>query len=335
MLKSKNILFILGVLASAIFVVSITEAHTTVLYDPFQWAGEFDPYDQPDSDYFYYMSLVPEPFFADDGEIINRRNSTHTLDITPFEKTVSKSFGGSLDHTKNLILAKQFFAISAGQKLRCELNTKTEILHANLHPFGDLVDDFDRDIRLGACGLTMIDFNTWTAFHLLQTNRENHPAYQRLPNGQGSLGLGPYQAFIQSKSGVSERWHDDYNNLAIEYDRSASTVEWSVDGSIIHSISDVGVPDFDMVTLLDNGGNATEISLSGALCGFGCYTLMDGSNPLNDTSTEGLAMLVSIPGYYEHPTSFNDTSSDLTSRVFGQGAIASRKRFKVSIHTSA
>lgn len=306
----------------------------TVHLNNFPWSGHFDPHDQPDSEYFIFSSVVPTPFFADDGTFIQRRNSTATLDITPFQKTVPQGPGGSFDHLKNLVFHKTFWATPSQGVLKCELDMKTELFHVDLHPFGDCVTDPDNDARLASCGLVMFDQNTWTEALLVQTNKENQPFYGRQPFGKGTPALGNYRAFRSIKTGVSDRpdvW--SYQHLAIEYHRNQSSFQWFVDGMQVHSVSPIGVPAMSMTTLIDHGGMDTVVDPNGFLCGFGCFNLLDGSNPANATDTKGLVKLVSgIPGYYVHPTSFNDTASDLYSRLWGQGAIASYRKFKVGIH---
>lgn len=327
----KIILAVLGLL-SLVSVPSVSAG--TVYLDNFPWSGDFDPYDQPDSDYFFWSTTTPEYFVADDGEILQRRNSTHTLDITPFESTVGQGVGGALDHRKNCILHKTFWHTASDKILKCELDVKTELLHTDLHPFGNLTDDHENDLRLAHCALKMYDPNTFIELKLAQTNLENQPMYSRLPEGKGLLALGDYRAFVSSKTGVSMRPHaSTYQRLAIEYHRNDSLVQWFVDGMLIHSISMVGVPSMSMDLLIDHGGMDTIVDPQGFYCGFECGTLLDGSNPLNATQSEGLVRLVhGIQNYYVHPTSFNDTHSDLYSRTWGQGVISSRRKFKVGLH---
>lgn len=119
------------------------------------------------SSYTYFQS--PPSFVANDGKIIQNKPRTVSIDIRPVQLTVPASPIGTLDHAKNIVVHKNYWAVNSSQVLSCELKTSTKIFGQANHPFGKDVTNANNDLRLGACGLLMFDPNSFTLSNLAQT----------------------------------------------------------------------------------------------------------------------------------------------------------------------
>lgn len=119
------------------------------------------------------------------------------------------------------------------------------------------------------------------------------------------------------------------------YDRGAGTLKWYANRKLINTVTTIGIPTSNMRNVLDLGGNTmTPIEPQGFLCGFGCFNILDASNPLDGKSTKGLVKLVDTPNFYVNPASFVDPDSKNSSRVWNElGMLANYAKFKVEIRT--
>ncbi len=165
------------------------------------------------------------------------------------------------------------------------------------------------------------------------------PYHERLGYGQDKTGngLGFYHAFSAARVGVSKRPNPYvYQDLKVQYDRGAGILRYYVDNQLVETVTTIGIPTPDMVKMVDLRGNTTNpVDPQGFLCGFGCLTLLDFSNPLDRKSNEGLVKLVNTPDFYVHPTSFVDPTSKASSRLWnGLGFLANHAEFSIDISPS-
>jgi len=170
--------------------------------------------------------------------------------------------------------------------------------------------------------------------YITTQDKENFPYHARLNFGQNKTGpLGYYHAFNTLRTGVSKRSTPyTYSKLAVKYDRGAGTLKWLADGKVLNTVSTIGIPTSNMVKVLDAGGTTTKsISPGGFVCGYGCFSFLDFSDPLNTKNTKGLVKLSSVPNFYKTPTSFVDPTSKTSSRIYGQGSLANQAYFSVDI----
>jgi len=211
--------------------------------------------------------------------------------------------------------------------LRCEVEQRSFSSKVDNHPFGKLVSNPQNDLRLSSCGLNMFDFTkTYTVADFFQTNKENQPYYERLSNGKTQQNN--YRAFQSVKTGISKRENvKQYTRLAIEYHRRKNTFTWFADGRKIHQVTQVGIAPKNMNIILDIEGLDNEVDIENLSCGFGCFTALDTTDPLDKNSQSGLIRLTT-DSYYK-PTAFPIEVKD--NRLWGQGANVDRKSFKVTL----
>ncbi len=133
------------------------------------------------SNYFFYAN---PPFIGDDGKVVQNKNSTVSIDIRPVKLTLPQGPYGTLDHVKNVILQNKYWAVNKSQVLTCELRTWTKAFGVENSPFQrPAVTDPSDDLRLGTCGILMIDTNTFTVANLLQTvSRKKENGYNMIHN---------------------------------------------------------------------------------------------------------------------------------------------------------
>ncbi|ARR55070.1 hypothetical protein HY78_17290 [Rhizorhabdus wittichii DC-6] len=187
------------------------------------------------------------------------------------------------------------------------------------HPFGDAVGDPLNDIRLAAPAMFNLDQESNIVFGFFLTNRGIFAAYERAPFARASFGH--YAAFSFGLQ-VGARAPDDWHRLAISYDRASNTARWFVDGKLALEIDRVGRRLDRRHMIIDVGGEEQEVRLNQLQCGFGLYTLLDGSLD----GGPGLVDLYGYPMFFDtargepHRQDYVDRDSRPTSRLFGQGA---------------
>ena len=291
-------------------------------YDSFD-QGTFNPADSSSS-YFYFTE---GDYVANDGTLTPTQKGLVT-NVYPFIKTVAQSPYGVLDHVKNLFFHKTFWTVQTNEILRCEIKQQFQYFPASNH-FGDHVTNENNDLRLGTCGLVMLDTVNWIVADFFQTNEENIPFYERLPFGKTDTYN--YKAFSSLKMGVNRRNKNLQNSdrLAIEYDRANHKLTYFVNGEKVHHITNIGHPAADMDLIQMQDGPEETIDVTRFLCGMGCFTMMDMQNPLNLYDPDGLVRLIS-PNVYTIPNVFYDDLSLESNRIWGQGAVAVREHFLVS-----
>jgi hypothetical protein len=209
--------------------------------------------------------------------------------------------------------------------LRYTMQFKGQTFGTGSHPFGAAVTDSEDDLRLACVAMNMLDYETFVVANFHLTNKGIWAFYERLPFGQNSTGpLGFYRAFSSTKR-VASRTAEQVHELVIEYDKDAGEIRWYVGTELVMTADNIGVPiadDPSVKLILDHGGTDTTVSPNGLNAGFGIFTLLDMSDPLEaGMSNTGLVRLNSIEGApYQNPSVFVDEDSDEANRLFGQGA---------------
>lgn len=198
------------------------------------------------------------------------------------------------------------------------------------HLFGAAVLDPDDDLRLASVALNTVDLETWMVYDFWLTNTAIYAFYERLPFGRQQLGN--YAAF-SFQIPVGSRRPDDWNDLAIAYDRAAGTVRWLVDGEERFLVDRIGHHIDRQYLTIDHGGNEETVESRQLNVGMGMFTLLDGCLP----SGQALVRLSDAESVYFDPVhgepaslTFVDEKSAETSRCFGQGAELRIGRFDVT-----
>lgn len=162
---AKHVIGVVDCVGCIIFGLHRRECHGVTGYLPNRSVGANH------SEYFFFAS---PPFVGNDGKLIQNKNNTVTVDIRPVVLSVPASPYSTLDHVKNLVFQKNYWAINSSQVLSCELRTLSTAFGRANNPFGrPAVTDASNDICLGSCGLIMLDTKSFVVADFFQSARLN------------------------------------------------------------------------------------------------------------------------------------------------------------------
>ncbi|KAG2455044.1 hypothetical protein HYH02_000869 [Chlamydomonas schloesseri] len=266
----------------------------------------------------------------------------HTLSFAPSPATRLNA-PSTLDHVKHLQF-RQATPTRAGSKAVMSIRMSSQTTLPATLPY-DVANPQDEP-RLGSCAQNFIDFSQMLVADMFLTNTGVWALYERLPFVRTADHV--YAAFTFLKR-VADRKPGEENLLQIKYDKSANTLEWWVDGALKLKVDRIGYkphPALGMVVGLDLGGAEEEIRLDALQAGFGCFTLLDFSDPtgrgrdgllnLNPTSS-GLQRdeVYFFPKTFQVDTRTNASAiGDASWRLFGQGTSMTVSHIKVAYETT-
>ncbi|KAG2440279.1 hypothetical protein HXX76_004391 [Chlamydomonas incerta] len=266
----------------------------------------------------------------------------HQLTFAPSPAT-RLSAPSTLDHVKHLQF-RQATPTRDGAKTVLSIRMKSQTFLPAKLPY--TVAQPEDDIRLGACASNFIDFTQMLVADMFLSNEGVWALYERLPFVRTADHV--YAAFTFVKR-VADRKPGDENLLQIKYDRTANTLEWWVDGALKLKVDRIGYKPnaaLGMEVGLDLGGAEEEIRLDSLQAGFGCYALLDFSDPTG-RGREGLLNLNPTASgqqrdeVYFFPKTFQvDTrtnasaAADASWRLFGQGTSMTVSAIKVAYETA-
>jgi hypothetical protein len=244
---------------------------------------------------------------------------------------------GGLDHVKWLVVANRFssnsvpgFDAVVGEELVGGATYSGETFGTAGHPFQGAVKNANDDARLAAGALNGIDFETFMVFDFFVTNERLYAIYERLPFGRPFLGNYASFTFLVP---LMDRVPADEHELQIAYDREAGVVRWLVSGQELFRVDKIGYRIDRDYMVLDHGGVEETVEPRQLNFGMGMFTLLDA----DVLAKKGLVKLSNIPDTYFDPTKgepkaqkFEDTASETSSRLFGQGAELRVKDFLVN-----
>lgn len=284
----------------------------------------YNPAD-PDSPYGYF-------FFDNTVTAIQNTVSKGLLtqDVDPYTYTVPQGPAGGLDHVKCLQYVKnpappgnKKGTVSVSATIGCENFGLDE------HPFpAGYVTNANDDLRLGACALNSVDFDTMIVADMFMTNEGVYAFYERLPFARTTTDN--YRAYSQTKR-VASRVPSQLHDLKIEYDSKQKTLSWFLDGSRVMFVYLIGYPspDPEVVTMLDHGGDDTNVAPASFRYGFGSFTLLDMQDYHNPNNTSLVRLNDNTGPDYVTPNSFYDDISLEENRLWGQGTIMKVSKFKI------
>lgn len=301
----------------------------------------------PDAKWFY---LQFGSYVGDDGIVttgpqglrVVPKGVNPTTGEPAYTKTIdqdSKNGGlpGGLDHVKWLVYMNHLASSGypghdavKGQRLACETWIGGRTFGTENHPFGNLVDNPNDDLRLASFAMNSADFESFMVFDFFITNETIYAFYERLPFGQGGP-LGYYASFSHQIP-VAARNPNQQHHLKIEYDREEGKVRWYVDDVEVFQVDKIGHRLDRQYLTLDHGGQEEIVDMKQLLCGMGTFSLLDAYRPTN----VGLVKLGDVTGYYDpdqgEPVqqAFFDTESEIQNRLFGQGAELTMRKYVVS-----
>ncbi|MFC8619115.1 DUF6081 family protein [Micromonospora purpureochromogenes] len=296
-----------------------------------------------------WLHTTAGPHVADDGTVHTSAEGLRVVSGGPegrpvFTRTVAQdttpgAVPGVLDHVKWLVYTTHRtadgtpgFEVPTGQVLTGTAVVSGRTHGTTGHPFGDQVTDPEDDLRLASTGINAVDPETYVIVDFLLTNRRVYAFYERLPFARAELGR--YAAFSYGVP-VADRSPEDEHELALSYDRDAGVVRWLLDGREVFRVDRIGhhLPGREHL-MLDHGGTEALVVPRQLNFGMGMLTLLDGALPGH--SPVGLVRLVGDPGFYVDPVAgepapqrFVDEASRPGSRLFGQGAELSVRRYTV------
>lgn len=242
---------------------------------------------------------------------------------------------GEVDHVKWLVMvnhtassAQPGFDVARGKTLSIESVMGGRTFGTGNQPFGDHVKDPESDPRLAVVVMSTADFISGLGFDFFLTNRRIYAGYERVRFARPQLG--PYAAFLYCVP-VAERAQGDLHRLRISYTGESRSAKWYVDDVEVFRVDNAGVLIDRKFMLIDEGGADGAVAVGQLSCGLGMMSLLDGA--LN-----GGPALVDLSGAARafdpakgEPTRpmFVDPESRETSRLFGQGAELTCRRFRV------
>ena len=295
-------------------------------HDSFESSNPFDPGD-PGSPYFYFQFGVSS--YADDG-VSAQGNGYFRQEIFPFTKTFPQGPTGGFDHVQYLVYTDKSFDISDHGRAEYTLRATSLTNGTEFHPFGADVTHHEGDLRLASCAANAIDLRTCLVTDIFMTNEGIIIFYERLPFCRTEQDH--YRAFSSMKF-VANRAPGQVHDLSIAYHRTNKHIVYFVDGQEVARVNNIGHPvtdDPEFKLILDHGGINRIVEPLGFNYGFGCFTLLDMSDPFRHEISHGLVKLDNTPNYYVHPLSFTDSLSNEASRIFGQGAMIEVHDLKVT-----
>ncbi len=315
----------LGILFIVVLIGSIQCSFARTAFN-----DDFDrPFDPLDENSFYEYS------FTDlDNLVVTNTVEEGRLTITtnPYTTTVAQGETGALDHVKVLHYLREAYAPGHDKKV-VRGTARIGATHYGLssHPFpDDVVSDPEDDIRLGSCALNSIDLDTYVVADFFISNNGLWPYYERLPFGRTEENN--YRAFSQTKR-AADRKPADMHTLSVEYDATWGRISWLIDETVVMVANTIGHPIVGqgVKTIIDHGGVNEHVVPESFSYGFGCFTLLDGTDPNDPNQFEGLAMLYDGDGpSYTIPETFYEEEPDDEDRIWGQGSALTLGNFKVT-----
>lgn len=308
----------------------------------------WDDFSEPWASDARWLPFSPSPdYVADDAVLTSsphglhaRSRGTNPLTGEPaFLNTVSQGAGMFLtpfDHAKWLVIMNHFssrnvagFDAVYGQELSCAATVSARVYGAAAQPFGHAVADPDTDPRLGAGAISAFDPETFVIFNFLLTNGMVYAFYERPAFARPP---GDRFASFQFAVPVLARRPADVHDLRIAYDRARGVVRWLVDGWEVFRLDTIGARIDRRFMIIDHGGTDEIVSPAQLDCGMAMFDFLDGYGPTG----RGLVQIEPDGGDYFDPrrgepasVGFVDPDSDLSSRLFGQGASLTVRRFVV------
>ncbi|HYH97066.1 DUF6081 family protein [Hyalangium sp.] len=267
------------------------------------------------------------------------RNSTtgepaFTLSLAP-EKGENDP-PGQFDHCKWLAYTTHKastgfpgFDAVRGQELAFETWITGRTFGTRAHPFGSAVQNGDDDLRLAMFGQNTLDLESCIIFNYMFTNERVYAIYERLALMRTPQH--PYAAFTYSIP-VAQRTPEAMHHVKITYDRAAGVVRWLLEDKEVFRVDRIGRRLDSRWLITDHGGQEEDVEIRQLNGGMGMFTLLDAFQ-----DGRGLVRLTGKPGYYVLPSTqdaagsgFVDEKSQLSHRVFGQGAEFRLRQFVIS-----
>ncbi|MFC8042155.1 DUF6081 family protein [Nocardia sp. NPDC057353] len=250
---------------------------------------------------------------------------------------------GTLEHVKWLAFAEHesthgFHGFDAvpGQVLAFESRFGGRTFGTGGHPFGELVEDSEDDLRLASVGMPLLDEETSVIFDFFLSNKRVYAVYERLPFTRGDE-QGNFAAFVYQIP-VADRSVADLHDFRIAYDPRAGAVSWQLDGTEVLRVDRIGYRLADREHLVvDHGGVETGVTPRQLNCGIGMFAALDYARlgaiaPVRLSGTEGYYYSTALGE--PAPQRFLDDKSLESNRLFGQGAEVRVEHVTVSIESA-
>lgn len=233
---------------------------------------------------------------AGDDAVVTYDATNKYLDVNSatFSKTWTAATPdkyGALDHVKYLVFNnKPIDLYDDGSEIFYESSIACKqiigTIPAALQPG---ITDPNADIRLGSGALNLIEYSSNIVFDLFLSNNTIYAYYERLPfnrsdyGGTGTL----YQAFsyaipIGHRNSVDPL--SDFVKVAIGVNRTEGYVRYFVDDIEQFRINRIGYPLDRKYCIAEIGGTPEHVEPKKLFFGFGHFTLLDMTNPLNITN---------------------------------------------------
>jgi hypothetical protein len=301
---------------------------------------------------------VPGVVVANDG-VATVSGSGLTISSSPF----NFSIGNSLDHVKYLTFLKNpFSTITPGDEIlfeaqRSGIQTGTDTLPSVFQAAPgslDGIDDVASDPRPCCAAFNVVDFENLIVFDFIITPKIVYALVERLPfNTPPWGGNQTYNAYthlipVYKRNSSSI---DDMLNLGISYNYHTSCVKWFISNKEVFRINNPGyfLAAKYRVTQIDPIGTPaypqTLVRSPKLWVGFGTFSLLEESNPLNPDGLINKGLLdFTMNGYFPYA----DANAALPSQpsvalkymaelpdvnyttCYGQGADLRIKKLKVS-----
>ncbi len=316
MTKKTQCLFLFFVIVSYCQCSSAVEVYKNAFDAP------FIPEDSYGEIAYYFTSN-----FDDDTVITNQiAGGRLTQTVNPYTVTNDQS-PDAYAHVEHLKVVQYVTASFEpnGHNKRLRMTGVISVTNFGMleNPFPpELVTNYDDDIRLGACGISAVNFDVFIVANFLATNEGLWIYYERSPLGRTEENF--YHVFAQVKR-VAERFPSDLHTLSIEYDAKYHKLYWLIGDEVVFIIHKIGMPSTipEVVTILDEDGEDQIVIPPDFLFGFGCTTTLDGIDPNNPSQTEyGLVQVMGdeFATYVIPSEGFFDEDSLLENRLWGQGS---------------
>ena len=188
------------------------------------------------------------------------------------------------------------------------------------------ITNADDDIRLGACGQTLIDVDTWVVAEFVLTNKGVWAVYGRLPYGRASDGGSGanYRSFVNAKRVATRTSATQRHTLKIIYEKSGAYISWYLENQLVFTVDKFGFPSTDSHAklLLDLGGTDTLAAPETVQVGWSCVArpeLRDPNAATLTSASKGLIRLLPAElAYYTLPTEFaTDADSLMENAAYG------------------
>jgi hypothetical protein len=217
----------------------------------------------------------------------------------------------------------------------------------------------NEDIRLCSGAINVLDPDTWCVCDMFLSNEKIYCFIERLPFGKTiNNDYAAYSACVE----VVCRTGDPYNDFVkIAIGLKKNSINFYVNGQLVHNVPRYGVRQLDRYRLLDHQGIAQQVEVNSVYLGFGLFSLLDMQLPNNysrqlvdndfgaNQAASGLVQLDTTASYGETlpgqltgdnrpivdanvtwAVNLNDFANDNRDiKLFGQGAALRMKYFKV------